>query len=88
MAVQDQFLARDLEELLASCCTLHPSSNPTRKSQVGLNLVITGVLNRSSASYPSVKKGVVKIGPDIMMVRWECPILFIPHVLISTEQEI
>jgi hypothetical protein len=37
-----QFLARALEVLLALCCTLHPSSNSTKKSQVGLNLVIWG----------------------------------------------
>jgi len=37
-----QFLARALEVLLALCCTLYPSSNPTRKSQVVLNLVTLG----------------------------------------------
>jgi hypothetical protein len=75
--------------LLALCCTLRPSSNPTRKSQVGLNLAIVGgggVLDRSSASYSSVGKSVVKIGPDITMVMWGFSVLLIPHDLISIQR--
>jgi hypothetical protein len=38
--------------------------------------------------YPPVGKSVVKVDSDIVMVMWGCPILLIPHVLISIEKEI
>jgi hypothetical protein len=66
-------------------CTPRPSRYPTRKSLVGLNLAIVGGTQYISASYPSVGKSVVKISPDITMVMWRCPVLLIPHVLISTQ---
>jgi len=37
-----QFLVAAFQVLLALCCTPCPSSSPTRKSQVGLHLVIVG----------------------------------------------
>lgn len=79
-----KLLVKSLKVSSAFSGTQHPSSNPKRKSHVGLNQEIVGgegagggVLNRSSASYPSAGKCSVKTSPDILMVIWGYPVLLI-----------
>jgi hypothetical protein len=78
-----QFHALVLAVLLVVYCTLNPSGNPTSKSEVELNQANVGVLSTSSSAYPLVWEIVIKIGPDIMMVMWGCPILLVINFLIS-----
>jgi len=82
-----------LPELFNCCwpCAVHSVlqvTNPTRKIPVGLNMEIVGVINRSSASYPSIGISVVKMVPDITMVTWGFPRLgtTCPHLHTADER--
>jgi hypothetical protein len=69
------FPAGALEVRLAVCHTLHPSSNPTRKSQVGLYQAVMGGLYCLKCNWPSTILGVLIVGSSIVVPSVTCRLL-------------